>query len=324
VAGKYRRGRIWWLTWQTPTGQQRESTGTESEREAELYRKAKELELELGRPVIIDEGQSPTLEELAVLFLRHQERAVDSAARNKQSLQNILPYIGSERIDSLSRTQVKGWILDRLEVASPGTVKRDLATLRRMLNLAIEWGYVATNPAARVRVPSDTDAESDIRWYDAEQLKLLYDDPERGNVWKFYANTGLRRCEGLNIMLEHIQADRMFVVSREGARTKSRKTRVVPLTKSANDAITALRGKGPYLLPRLHPHTLTHYFTDYARSVGLPGSLHWLRHSFGHHWVRSGRNLRQLQLIMGHSSYAVTERYARLDTGEIDLTGFGV
>jgi integrase len=128
----------------------------------------------------------------------------------------------------------------------------------------------------------------------------------------------------LHLRLEDVQADRLFVTSKEGALTKSRRGRVVPLNQSARAAVERLAGDGPYLLPRLHPHTLTHYFTRYARSVGLPGSLHWLRHSFGHHWVRSGRNLRQLQLIMGHSSYAVTERYARLDTGELDMDGFEV
>ena len=324
MAGKYRRGRVWWLTWSTPAGRQRGSTGTSNEREAEILRRAKELEIELGRPVIVDDRQSPTLSELSVLFLQHQERAIDSASRSKQSMGNILPALGDITLGNLSRNDIKGWVMDRLEESSAGTVKRDLATLRRMLNLAIEWGIATANPAARIKVPTNYNPEYDIRWYSVEQLRLLYDDPERGDIWRFYANTGLRRVEGLRVRLEDIHADRLYVISKAGGLTKSRKGRVVPLNTSAAAAAERLRGDGPYLLPRLHPHTMTHYFTRYARSVGLPGSLHWLRHSFGHHWVRSGRNLRQLQLIMGHSSYAVTERYARLDTGDLDVSGFEV
>lgn len=324
MAGKYRRGRVWWITWSTPAGRHRESARTENEREAEILRRAKELELELGRPVIVDDRQSPTVNELSVLFMQHQERAIDSASRSAQSLGNILPQLGELTLAGIGREDVKRWVMDRLDDAAAGTVKRDLATLRRMFNLAIEWGLMPANPAARVKVPTSYNPEYDIRWYSTGQLRLLYDDPERGAIWRLYANTGLRRGEGLRLMLDDIQADRLFVTSRKGGLTKSRKGRVVPLNKAASEAVTALKGAGPYLLPRLHPHTMTHYFTAYARSVGLPGSLHWLRHSFGHHWVRSGRNLRQLQLIMGHSSYAVTERYARLDTGELDVTGFEV
>lgn len=324
MAGKFKRGNIWWVSWESAAGRCRVTTGTTDERKAELLRRAKELELELGRPVIVDDS-APTLEELAVLFLEYQGRAVGSAARNAQSLNtHIIPHFGTIRVTEITRSAVKAWVLDRLETASAGTVKRDLATLRRMFSLAIEWGILASNPAARVKVPQADDVEGDVRWYTKEQLALLYDDPERGNIWKFYANTGLRRNEGLYLRLEDIDSDRIRIVSRKGARTKSRRSRVVPLNKSAQDAIAALRGDRDYLLPRYHAHTLTHYFTAYARSAGLPGSLHWLRHSFGHHWVKSGRSLRQLQLIMGHSSYSVTERYARMDTGELDVAGFEV
>ena len=324
MAGKYLRGGIWWITWQSAKGRHRLSTGKHSEREAEVLRRAKELELEIGRPIIVDDSAAPTVEELSVLFLEHQERAVSSAYRNKQSMLHILPAFGTTRLTSLTKQAIKSWLMDRLEVAARGTVRRDLATLRRMLNLAVEWELLPTNPAARIRVPGVDDTEGQVSWYSTEQLAALYEDPELGVVWKLYANTGIRRNEGLQVKRADLQEDRMYVVSRTGSLTKSRRSRVVPLNASARDAIKALGGDGPYLLPRLHPHTLTHYFTAYARSADLPGNLHWLRHSFGHHWVRTGRSLRQLQLIMGHASYSTTERYARLDTGDLDITGFEV
>jgi integrase len=325
MAGKFLRGSVWWITWTADGHRRRESTGLRDEHQAEILRRAKELELELGYPVIVD-NRSPSVAELAVLFTQHQERSTSSWARNKQSLEHhILPRFGATRLDALNRTAIKAWILDRLEVASAGTVRRDLATLRRMLSLAVEWELLPRNPAARLKVPSHEDVEGEIRWYSSEDLALLYDDPRAGTVWKLYANTGMRRNEGLNVRLEDVDDTCIRIMSRDGARTKSRRSRVIPLTQPAKDAVLELRGRHkPYLLPHWHPHTLTHYFTAYARSVGLEGSVHWLRHSFGHHWVKSGRSLRQLQLIMGHSSYSVTERYARLDPGALDLGDFAV
>lgn len=325
MAGKYLRGSVWWITWSTAEGRHRESTGTGSERHAEILRRAKELELEIGRPVIVDEAVGPSLEELSILFLQHQARVLESAARDRQALdQALIPRFGHRKIAELERKDISEWILDRLDEVSPGTVRRELATLRRMYSLAIEWGAADRNPAARMQVPTDDDPEDEIRWYSTDQLQLLYDDPELGTVWQFYANTALRRNEGWQLRMDRVEDDRIIVLNQRGARTKGRKSRVVPLNAPAREAVKALKGQGEYLLPRIHPHTLTHYFTRYARGVGLPGSLHWLRHSFGHHWVRTGRSLRQLQLIMGHSSYKTTERYARLDTGELDVSGFSV
>jgi integrase/recombinase XerD len=59
-----------------------------------------------------------------------------------------------------------------------------------------------------------------------------------------------------------------------------------------------------------------------GRAAGVARSRlhpHVLRHSFATHLQRRGMNLRTLQELLGHSSIAVTEKYAHLDTELRDI-----
>jgi hypothetical protein len=68
---------------------------------------------------------------------------------------------------------------------------------------------------------------------------------------------------------------------------------------------------------RLGVHRLGRELTAALARLGLP-PLTWYqstRHTFASQWVIDGGDMRELQQIMGHSSVAVTERYAHLRPG---------
>lgn len=66
----------------------------------------------------------------------------------------------------------------------------------------------------------------------------------------------------------------------------------------------------------IHPGTVTAAVTALFRSVGLSGSSHRARHSFGTHMLRSGANLRVVQDLMRHKSLATTALYLGVDEDE--------
>jgi site-specific recombinase XerD len=71
-----------------------------------------------------------------------------------------------------------------------------------------------------------------------------------------------------------------------------------------------------------HPDTLGDWFTEDARSIGLGGTLHRLRHTFCAHLVMAGVPLRRVQLLAGHADYKTTEQYAHLaPAGAADTVG---
>lgn len=83
------------------------------------------------------------------------------------------------------------------------------------------------------------------------------------------------------------------------------------------------------LLPA--PHTYSDPITVLRRrhegkwqtveGVRRQGTAHPLRHSFATHAHRSsGRDLRQVQTLLGHASIATTQRYVLVDDGELRAT----
>jgi len=141
-------------------------------------------------------------------------------------------------------------------------------------------------------------------------------DPVRTFVWKLYANTGMRRMEGLQLLRKWVGSDGLKIVSTGEERTKSGQWREIPLTDSAREALEALPRSGPYVLPRMHPASLSRFAIKDAQRAGLDGSLHTLRHTYISHLVRAGVPLRTVQLYAGHAHITTTEGYAYLSPGQ--------
>jgi integrase len=131
------------------------------------------------------------------------------------------------------------------------------------------------------------------------------------------ANTGMRRNEARQLRVSRVDlnAGHVDVVSSAEARTKSGKWRRIPLSRAAIEALEvllSLYGSTGYVLPRITAPSLSRAFAHDCEVLGLSGSLHSLRHSYGAHMVMAGVPLRSLQVLMGHASFKTTERYAHI------------
>jgi site-specific recombinase XerD len=72
--------------------------------------------------------------------------------------------------------------------------------------------------------------------------------------------------------------------------------------------------KKPY---RYSVSSLSHLITKTLREYGVEAKAHDLRHSRATNLLRMGLDIRALQVFLGHSSIAMTERYTHLT--EVDL-----
>ena len=144
----------------------------------------------------------------------------------------------------------------------------------------------------------------------------------RAMMEMFYAGA-LRVSELINVKLEDLKLDMGYVL----VRGKGDKERIVPLGRSAQQALTEYMGqsrtalvsgkKSPLLFIGRGARKLTRQrvwqlVQQASFAVGRKASPHMLRHSCATHMVENGADLRTVQTILGHADISTTQVYTHL------------
>jgi len=305
-------------------------------REAERVLKQRNLELAAGYR-ILNPGQAPTFGRFVADYLAWHDAEYPSSHYRVEQIVNdhLLPEFEFMPLDTISKRHVEAWKHKRLSGGPKSeTVTKELRTLKAIMNKALEWEEIDRNPIASIKAPPSLDSKPPA-FYTKPELEQLYaacravvnngegpqPNPIRAHVWKLYANTGMRRMEGLMLRQAWIGSDAMKILSSEDERTKSGKWRHIPLTEGAQIALAALPKDGQHVIPRVTPEWLSRACIKDAARAGLTGGLHTLRHTYISHMVMAGVPIRTVQMLAGHSSVAVTERYAHLAPDYLNQAG---
>jgi integrase len=239
------------------------------------------------------------------------DRWVETAAKHLKSWERDLKY----RVDVL-RTHTAGRPLaDVPEVAEviktagmaagllPPTINRLIALLRRIGNLAERWGWTDAPLGRRVSMLPEN-SRRDVYLSPAQVRALVAQaDSLTGDMIWFAVLTGLRRGEMLALRRDQLKGDILALEST----TKTGRPRSLPLPPRA------ARMAAKRLPWGVAPHTLRDRFEEARRAAGLP-HVHWhdLRHTYASWLAQAGQPMGAIRDLMGHSSLAVTNRYAHL------------
>jgi integrase/recombinase XerD len=138
----------------------------------------------------------------------------------------------------------------------------------------------------------------------------------------FYAGA-LRVSEVVTLKIEDVKLDMGYVL----VRGKGDKERIVPVGRSAQDALTAyLREARPVLAAgksspllfiargakRITRQRVWQMVSATSDSSGRHASPHMLRHSCATHMVENGADLRTVQTILGHADISTTQVYTHV------------
>jgi integrase len=256
-----------------------------------------------------------------------------SRKRGAKKEQQIFDYrlkaeFGDLRLDQITRAHVQNYLTQLVEVEklSNASANHHAKLLRHVLNCAVEWSVLESNPVAKVKLlPVQNQTE---RYMNEEQLgrllTVLATYPARNacRVALFLLSTGARLSEALNAKWENIDREhRLWRIP--AADAKSKKVRACPLNDSALEVLDQLgsEGKHEYLFVKDDGDRFRSMYPTWYRirkKAGLPWlRLHDLRHQYASMLVNSGRTLYEVQLILGHSNPLVTTRYAHLSTAAL-------
>lgn len=331
-----REGKYYVLNWTDKAGKRHRPiigpVGVLTEKQAGDILKAKQLELSTGARLLnLGPGRVPTFGQYVVDYLLwHQNEYPDSNYRTAQVIdQHLLPQFEHYALDQIPPELVEEWKRGRRRKAKAHTVTKELRVLKAVINRAVTMGVIRGNPIASVSSPKILDAKPHF-FYEADQLQALYEacavtvnngegpqpNPLHAAIWRLYANTGMRRGEGMHLQRRWVGRDGIKIISTGEERTKSGEWREVPRTKGADEALDALkhaRVDGGYVLPRITLPSLSRAFLRDAARAKVPGSLHSLRHTYISHLVRdTDVPIRTVQLYAGHASISTTEGYLYL------------
>jgi len=130
--------------------------------------------------------------------------------------------------------------------------------------------------------------------------------------------TGVRVSELINIRPCDIEWSNQVVNITKGKRGKQRRVFLDKETLKMLSRYVSTQNIGEeqpiFSLTRRHVGRIV---KRYGNAIGVQVHPHTLRHSFAIHLVRSGMDLRRLQMLLGHSSLSMTQIYLQFKDEDI-------
>lgn len=134
----YRRKRTRWISYHDQNRRRvQESSNSSNRRDAERLHALRRSEVLRGvyrQPVRI------SLEDFAKRYMEYAKTNKRSWLRDQQMLKPLKGFFRAERLlVDITPPDIEGYKLHRRKQVSGATVNRELALLKRMFNLAIDW-----------------------------------------------------------------------------------------------------------------------------------------------------------------------------------------
>jgi integrase/recombinase XerD len=254
-----------------------------------------------------------------------------------RDIRQFAEALGKRDLTHARRSDVRGFLQQLFSSQVDGrTVARKLSALRHLYRYLLLDRHIEHDPTLNIETPKQwkvlpkslsadeldamlqTRQRPSPRKREAEAVALR----DRAILEVLYAGA-LRVSEIVNLRLEDLKLEMGYVQ----ARGKGDKERIVPLGRSAQEALTAyLERARPALADKKTSswvflarggHGLTRQriwqmVGAASESAGRHASPHMLRHSCATHMVENGADLRTVQTILGHADISTTQVYTHV------------
>jgi integrase len=313
--------------------------------------RARELrrEVDLGHDPLAERDQireAPRVQDLIDRYLKeHVTRLSTMNAADQKSMvaKLIAPHWGKKLVTEITKAEV-GKLLEKIaegrarpHKAKPNNRARKLQgpkptpvranrvgeVLRKMFNLAIEWGWREDNPANGFYRRVESPRERFLTKGEIDRLAAVLDaDPDQraAGIIRICMLTGARVGEVRQARFEQFNLE-LGIWSKPAATTKQRKVHRVPISEDVAAIVRQrhlLVPKGnPWLFPGDVPgqpvKEIRRFWLRVQKEAGIEGArIHDLRHTFASLLVNGGASLEMIGKLLGHTQMQTTQRYAHL------------
>jgi integrase len=298
----YRRGRKFSISIWVDGVRHLKSTGTTNRREAETIERDFREELNRRRHQVREASPDMTFTDLAARFL------ADGSPRpyHLERLKVLLPHFGEYPIGNISKPSVREFRTARHKEKrlTETTLNRDIEVLRHLLYWAVDEGFLAANPLARIRLPKQRRKPRPILNL-AEEAKLLDSAaPHMRQLIIGALDSGMRRGELLTQLMEHVDLNRRVLLVTH-SKTAGGEAREIPLTARLAEVLSA-RDQPEGLVFTFKGRPIHKIKTAWKAAVRRAGiryfRFHDLRHAFNTRLMEAGVMQDVRKALMGHSS----------------------
>ena len=267
-----------------------------------------------------DRLHEPTFGNLTAQYLERHAPRKRSARDDQGMLSTHLAVFRTRKLTDLNRNDVARLHMQVGET-TPYRANRLVALLRKMFNLARDWGlYAGDNPATRIQFFRE---ESRDRFVQPEELPRLFlaiaeeTDPSIRGVLLTALLTGARRSEVLTMQWDEVSLTR---AEWRIPHTKAGRPHLLPLPHALVVMLRSLPRveENPYVFPGQngagHLQNMKRAWGRIRVKAGIHDvRFHDLRRTVGSWLAGSGESLHLIGKVLNHHDVSTTAIYARLN-----------
>lgn len=337
----YKRGEVWWYSFNFAGKHYQESTKTKSKtlaKEAEKRRR-RELEEAFNNVTHTRKARVQSISALAATYLEDYKVRHRAATFAEYAIGHVTRLLGDKLVVDITDVVVKGYQTARLkESAAPKSVNDEITFLLRLLGDA--------GDALRVRLRREKALKLKVShnvaraFTDDEKQKMLAlakaSSSRKSGSPAIYAaltlalNAGMRDAEIRNLTWKQVDFNKQFLTVGK-SKTEAGEGRTIPLNSAVLPVLQAhaewytrrfgmIRpdwylfpfGKSKHLDPTRPMTTLKTVWCNIKEKAGITGRWHDTRHTLVTELAESGAGDQTIMDIAGHVSKQMLARYSHI------------
>lgn len=197
--GVYKRGTTWYIDYYAGYKRRREKIGP-SKRQAEVVLKKRMVQVAENRFLEVEKYEKIKFEKMTEIYLENYSKPnKKSSRRDVTSINNLKPFFAGKYLHEITPLDMEKYKRKRQGQVSNATVNREVACLKHIFTIAIEWAIVQKNPGKKVKLLRERNTR--LRYLDEKEMRGLHDAcaEHLKPIVTVALNTGMRKEEILSL-----------------------------------------------------------------------------------------------------------------------------
>ena len=273
-----------------------------------------------------------------LFFLENEKQySIHTIRAYKADITGFLTFLATSerRLTQVDKYDIRSFLAaSKKNSPSATTTNRKLSSLKQLFRWLQKKKYIKRNPVANIHRPRIPQHLPKVLEVD-EACNVVENPTQKGKflsrntaLLEMLYGAGIRVSEAANINIDDIDMEQSLVE----IFGKGRKKRIVPFGPPAKEALLSWFKVRNEFSPNEKEKALfvnkkgtrlsTRSIWTICRNSGRENGIshlhpHAMRHSCATHLLSSGADLRSIQEQLGHSSLRSTQRYTKVNIGEL-------